>query len=627
MINSLASSTDLLSEEGPFRAHLKGFKPRVGQQQMAALIEQAISAKQSIAVEVASGSGKTLAYLVAAIVAGKKTVISTASHQLQHQLLSRDIPLVQRALGSALKVAMLMGRSNYLCPYYLNKHLSTDVPSKGLTRSLSQIAGQFSRTGQGELSHYKIESQQLKYAVTASSEECLGSGCPQFKRCPWVQAYQKFQQADIGVVNHSLLLTDKLLDQTDSRGLFASADVFIVDEAHRLIDFAGQLAPGVSSWQLSRFCRDLITTIDTDAPEQAQLRDYIGRFEAVIGQLKTPGSLSVDYQADEHLAVLELLSRWWQPLLTSLRRFAQRSTGFNELAIRAGLIQQVLEGIAKSDELCWFELRDRGFVLHRVPLSVSASLGQLFVSSTASWILTSATLAIAGSPERFLSRIGNNQLPFHLVDSDIDHAANALLYAPAMYYEPNDPAYLEHLVGRLLPLLKLVPGRSLLLFTSHRALQLVAGLLAEECECFSQGSMGNQQLLRQFKASQRGVLLGTGSFWEGLDLADTSLSFVCIDRLPFASPADPLVKLRSEALALRGIDAFQQDQLSDAVIRLRQGCGRLLRRLGDRGVIMVADPRLRSRAYGESFMRSLPPMQQVNSLEAVSEFFDSETVL
>lgn len=626
MTDSLAAASRLLSDEGPFHGHLSGFKPRAGQQQMAAVIEQALMAKQSLAIEVASGSGKTLAYLVAAMTAGKKTIISTASHQLQYQLQHRDIPLVQQALGSHKKVALLMGRSNYLCPYYLNKHREQEVTGKQLKAQLSQVAGQFSRTGQGLLSHYQIDNKALKYAVTASAEECLGSSCPQHRRCPWVQARQQFLLADVAVVNHSLLLTDKLRTSTEGPGLFSGAETIIVDEAHRLIDFARQLAPGISSWQLSQFCRDAKGVIATDAPEQAQLNEYISRFESVIGQLKAPGRLLPDYVAEQHTATLELLTRWWQPLLKSLQRFGQRSAGFSELAIRAALVQETLQGIADSEGLCWLEPRDRGFVLHSVPLSVSGPLGQLFARSSASWIFTSATLTVAGSPERFLSRIGQSGIPFHCIDSDIDYAANALLYTPRISCEPNDGGYLEQLLEQLLPLLRRLSGRSLLLFTSHRALQFVAEALAKagEFECFPQGSTDNGRLLQQFKQSSRGVLLGTGSFWEGLDLADTSLACVCIDRLPFASPADPLVSLRNEALQRRGVDAFQQDQLADAVIRLRQGCGRLLRRLGDRGVIMIADPRLYSRAYGETFIRSLPTMQQTRSIETVSNFFDNE---
>ena len=628
MKNSMISAAALLSDKGPFHKHLNGFKSRAGQQQMSAVIEQAIARNQSVAIEVAAGSGKTLAYLVAALNSNKKTIISTASHQLQHQLFYQDIPLVQRALGSSKKIAMLKGRSNYLCPYYLNKNLDADISGKGLKSQLSRISGQYTRTGQGELGYYDIDNAHIKQLVTASAEECLGSACPQYRRCPWVHAGQQFREADIAVVNHSLLLTDKLLDREPGTELKNRIATIIVDEAHRLVDFAGHLVPGINSWKLTRFCHDARLAITTDAQEQAQLTDYIKRFEAVIAQLKVTSNLSPDYVAKEHIAVLELLCRWWQPLRVSLQRLSPRSQQFNELAIRSVLIQDVLQEITDTNGLCWFEQRDGGFILHQVPLSVAALVSKVFVRSQATWVFTSATLAIAGSPERFLNRIGQGSIPFHCIDSDLDYAANALLYTPVLQCEPNDSAYLKLLVDHLIPVLQQVPGRSLLLFTSHRALQIVAGLLTrrEQVDCFVQGTTNNNRLIEQFKVSRRGVLLATGSFWEGLDLADTALAFVCIDRLPFASPEDPLVKLRSEVLFNNGMNNFQQDQLADAVIRLRQGCGRLLRRLEDRGVIMLADPRLQSRDYGKAFMHSLPAMRQVRSFAEVANFFNSEAL-
>ncbi len=463
----------------------------------------------------------------------------------------------------------------------------------------------------------------MRYAVTASAEECLGAACPDYQHCPWIHARKRSQQADIVIVNHSLLLSDKTLFHSADATLATRAETVIVDEAHRLVDFARHHGVQVNSWQLSAFCRDALASLADDAPEQAQLCDYLAAFLRLLSRLKQSEAPSTAYVAEQHLSIQRVLVQWCQPLVDTLRRFAQRSAALNALSIRSQQLLKTLRDIGDGSGLCWFETRHKGFVLQSVPVSLSNHIRQLCDASAANWIFTSATLAIAGNPERFLTGIGLPEIEFKRIESDIDYAANALLYTPVLRGEPGDNGYSEQLVEQLLLLLGEIPGRALLLFSSHRALQQVAQLLGQhqQLDCFVQGSMENHRLINCFKSSPGGVLLATGSFWEGLDLADTALACVFIDKLPFASPGDPRLAFHANYLAGMGVDAFQQEQLPAAVIRLRQGCGRLLRRLDDRGVIMLADPRLHSRDYAELFIRSLPAMQQVREIDEVKAFF------
>ncbi len=638
----------MLSANGPVAEVLDNFSARSSQQQMTTLVEQAFVSANNVIIEAPSGSGKTLAYLMPIFAQNKKAIISTATHYLQNQLYRQDIPLLQQALSTTRKVAVLKGRYNYLCPYYLDKN-SSGAPlydkrnlAKGasdthnrksqLTAAMRSIllciAQKFRESNCGELSVLAPElDASLRAYVTCSAEECLGKACPQFSRCPLMRARQQAQQADIVIVNHSLLFSDRLMRREQLGSLLPESEVVVIDEAHRLADFAQrQIGEHLSSQQLSRFCRDAFDCIQRCTPEQRALLAFLKHLQQVIARLNETVPSLDHYDRRQHISIIDQLltalyrlEAWLEPLL-------DRDIGLTELSIRAQLLQRKLRKIKAPSGLCWVEARPHGCILHNVPLELSALVQEIIAETEACWVFTSATLSVVGSPDRFIQSLGLTCCSFYRLDSEINYQQNACLYLPILTVEPGHPEYNGQLVTTVNSLVEFVNGRHLFLLSSHYALNQAANSLQgmTDLPLFIQGTADNYQLIEKFKRSDNGILLGTGSFWEGLDLSGVSLSTVIIDKLPFASPEEPLIKLRADELNEHGVDSFQHYLLPDAVIRLRQGCGRLLRRLQDRGIIMLADPRLHSKPYGPVFLESLPAMQRCSSLEPLADFFAAD---
>ena len=629
--SQVALSEKLLAGDGPVAGVLSGFSPRPSQQRMAGIVARVISTSQNVIVEAPSGSGKTLAYLVPIIASNKKVIISTATRYLQNQLYRQDIPLVQRALGSSAKVAVLKGRSNYVCPYYLEKHVHNERALNFQQRAaLSDLWHKHRESGLGEIDELapSFDRALMAYA-SCSSEECLTKQCPQLSRCPLMLARQRAQRADIVVVNHSLLFSDQLMRREQLGGLLPAVDAVVIDEAHRLADFAQTLVgQRLSSYQLGRFCRDAVEVIQCYAPEQRGALDFLKQLQRVINRLKASGPSLNHFQPSQHRNIVEQLIAAMGRLAACLQRIAERDFSLNEMLIRTRLLQQTLQKITAAEGLCFIESRERSFMLQNIPLNLSSLVGELIAESGCSWIFTSATLSVAGSANRFSAALGLEGTEFQRLKADIDYRKNARLYLPDIPLQPDEPGYINRVVEAAAPAIERVNGRVLFLFTSYKNLQLAAELLRRRggLALFIQGVAEDYQLIDQFKRSAHGVLLGTGSFWEGLDLSGVPLSMVIIDKLPFASPFETLVNLRANELTRHGVDSFQHYLLPDAVIRLRQGCGRLLRRLSDKGVIMLADPRLQNKAYGPFFMDSLPAIERVNSLAALEAFFQTPAI-
>ena len=615
----------MLAADGPFSGVLTDYQPRAGQQSMAALIENVIDNREPIVIEAPPGAGKTFAYLVAVLIKGKKAVISTATHYLQHQLSCVDIPLVQKALGSRCKVAVLKGRSNYLCPYYLEKAISGEITVNKRTHQLLMALWQRFRDTATEYWADVLPTpdvQVLRYA-TCNTEACLGKSCPQIARCPLMRARERASSADIVVVNHSLLFSDQVMRRDQLPELLPNVDVVIVDEAHRLAEFGQKLVgDALSSAELKRYNRDAIAAVTEFAPEQIPVRDFLLRFDRAVSRLSDNLPTTTPYFPKQHIAIVEQLLAAVVKLADWLKGAADRAWALRELEIRTQSLVATLRNITVVDGLCWVEPTTHGFILRNVPVDFAALTQSLFKQTNASWVFTSATLSVAGSADKFLRHVGLADTHFHHVASTIDYTRNAALYNPPLSNEPGHDNYVIELAEHVSALLQLVKGRVLFLFTSHNMLQKMARLLAGICRqtLLVQGMVSNDQLIERFKGTDEAVLLGTGSFWEGLDLSGARLAAVIIDKLPFASPSDPLVQLRSYDLAANGVDSFEYYLLPDAVIRLRQGCGRLLRRLSDKGIIMVADPRLHSKPYGAVFIDSLPTMMVSRSLAPLDEF-------
>jgi len=627
-------SDQLLDSGGPFADVLPQYRPRPGQMKMAALLDRSLADSSDVVIEAPSGSGKTLAYLVPLLRSTKKVIISTANHYLQHQLVHRDIPLAQQALTSSRRIAVLMGRGNYLCPYYLEKYTgkSSDL-SIAIKSELTTLLQAYRH--RRPLANMAAVVRRLKPYATSTAEECLGAQCAHYQGCPYVRARARVQNADIIIVNHSLLFSDQVHREYLLAALLPVVDTVLVDEAHRLAEFSQSvIGDSVSGAQLRRFCSDVLSVSSEYASDQKAAIDFVRQLLLAIEKLqtRTPGPQGA--QRSDTLTIIAQFESGLQSVASWLQKVSDRHQYFGQLLVRNQQLVALLQRQQSEQVCCWIEANGKTFVLRATPGNLSASIKKLVDKSHSNWIFTSATLMVEQSASSFLHSIGMPDIGSHRICSDFDHLANAHLYLPLLPVAPQHSDYSNYLVEKILALLPLTMGRVLCLFTSHRALKKAAALLTQakvaavsgdggaiaHCELLVQGSADNEQLIERFQQCEQGLLLASGTFWEGLDLSSVPLAAVIIDKLPFAVPLDPLVQQRSLQLSAHGIDSFQQFILPEAVIRLRQACGRLLRRTSDSGIIMLADPRLLQRDYGGVFLNSLPPMTQSSDLNSVADF-------
>ena len=620
----------ILAADGLLSKHFSHYQQRSGQQKMVTLLAKAISNSEHIVLEAPSGLGKTLAYLIPAMVTGKKTIISTATQRLQNQLYSNDIARLQRALGTQRTIAVLKGRNNYICPYYLHKALDENSRLKNSVRAQLMLLRQ--RMRESHLGTWPelladCDSATVRLA-TCSTQACLGQDCPQISRCPLFLARERAQTADIVIVNHSLLFSNHRLRSERMADILPTADLVVVDEAHKLTETAQTIVgERLSSEQLNRYIQDALAAVATAAPEQRAVQGFLQQFRQAIARLADKLPALGRSHRDDSVTVIDQLDRALCQLEQCFLTMIERSSQFRELQLRARRLQRSLQAIKHSPGLCAVIATTHGFVIEHIPVSLSGLMASMFSDSSANWVFTSATLSVNNSADKFLQFLGLPATCFHTVDSDIDHANNAILYTPRLPVNPDNEAYPQQLCDSAVALLNHIGGRGLFLFASFEMLNATAAELISCCNkpVFVQGTSTNEQLIEQFRCTDDAVLLATGSFWEGLDLSGVPLSAVIIDKLPFANPSDPIVKLRCEELIAHGVDSFQQYLLPDAVIRLRQGCGRLLRRPSDWGVIMIADPRLHSRSYAQAFINSLPPMEHSCCLQPVADFIQTKT--
>lgn len=621
--NDQFSSQFLLGESGPFVEQDKTFVPRAGQIAMAELIEVAIEQKQHRVIEAPSGSGKTLAYLIPSLLSGKKTVIATVSHALQEQLAYRDIPSTQRVLNCDRQVVLLKGRRNYLCPYNLERTLNKGRYKQGsIQQAITLVAQRFRETGQGDLSIIASDIPDHLYPqITSNREECASSACVYYECCPFYSALTQAKSADILVINHHLLVSDWIST------VLQDNYVIVVDEAHRLIEIGQTLtACSLDSLQIIQFFEDCTAVFKQHAPEYPEVLGYL---DQCLRQIKKWGQklpLNGHYLASEHRQIATGLQQWLSKLKPWLVSQKERAGEFYSLLQRLEGLVTLLEQVQSPSGLCLVEQRTKSFVIKCIPPSFANVRADFDLELT--WIFTSATFSIAGDPSQSLRLLGLTSQHYQAISSELDYSNCSALYTPQLNKTPEEEGYYETLCHELIPFIQLVPGRVLLLFSSHRALQLTARYLIHKLDkkddVLIQGQDSNSRLIDQLKNKPNAILLGTGSFWEGLDLNGIQLRAVVIDKLPFASPDDPVLKLRSQYLRESGVDSFQALLLPDAVIRLRQGYGRLLRRVSDKGVIMLADPRINTKAYGQVFIDSLPPMRRVENLSSVEAFFQEK---
>jgi len=636
----------LLGADGPFARELPNFAPREAQQLMARAVQQAIAGRETLIAEAGTGTGKTFAYLVPALLSGERVIISTGTKTLQDQLNFRDLPKVRSVLDARVKTALLKGRANYLCLYRLDQTVREGATfERTQAAQLATIRAWSARTRRGdrmELAEVPEESP-LWPRVTSTPENCLGVECPFFDDCHVVKARREAQEADIVVVNHHLLFADLALKQEGFGEILPGASAFILDEAHQIPELAGQFfSQSVSARQLTELAQDALTECSgvTGAiglllePVEA-LQDAVRRLRLAMDTLPQRGAFQ---QLEERAGVSEALHDMRELLATLVELLAsqaERSRGFTNLHERAATFADRLDRIVETHRrerqgnVRWYEHYPRGFALYATPLDLAAPMCTLREHTQAAWIHTSATLSVAGDFGHFARQLGLDEPQTLSLESPFDYARQALCYLPPPLPDPNARDYTEKVIEAVLPVLHASRGRAFLLFTSHRALRRAAELLQDKVPwpLFVQGTAPRPRLLEEFRASGHGVLLGAASFWEGVDVVGEMLSVVVIDKLPFAAPDDPVLMARLEALEQSGINPFMGWQVPNAVIALKQGAGRLIRDVHDRGVLVLCDPRLSSKGYGRLFLASLPPMPRTRELTDVQAFFDGEKIV
>ncbi|NCF61614.1 MAG: DEAD/DEAH box helicase [Gammaproteobacteria bacterium] len=604
---------------------------------MAEAVEKTLAGGHSLVVEAGTGIGKTLAYLVPALRNGERVIISTGTKTLQDQLFFRDIPLVVEALGISVRTALLKGRANYLCLHRMViARTEGRLPSRDAVTELESVVDWSARTTDGDLSISGVISEEsgLLPLVTSTTDNCLGSECPQFDDCFVATARREAQDADVVVVNHHLLFADMAIKQSGFGEVLPGASAFIVDEAHQAPETATRFfSVSISAKQVNDLCRDFLAESAQVSGAMGILREPLAdclqklrEIQLVISERMPERGSWHELVNDEPVrSALQQLDQAIVSLAAAVEKLAGGARGMDGCIERLKELQNRLDRFDShqtGEEVRWFEKRGRGFALHITPLEVSTAFSNFREMSDASWVFTSATLSVGGDFTHFTSQMGLEEAATLQLDSPFDYPNNALLWLPDDLPEPRDAEFVPALLDRVVPLLEASNGRAFLLFTSHRSLKRAAELLVDRVSfpLFVQGEQPRSLLLEQFRESGEGVLLGSSSFWEGVDVMGDALSLVVIDKLPFAAPDDPVMEARSDSLRRSGGNPFTQLYLPQAVISLKQGAGRLIRDVNDRGVLVICDPRIQTKSYGGVFRESLPPMRKAEDQSEVENF-------
>ncbi|MDH5228708.1 MAG: ATP-dependent DNA helicase [Gammaproteobacteria bacterium] len=631
----------LLGSQGQLVEFLPGFSPRPQQIQMANVVLQAIQHQQKVICEAGTGTGKTMAYLLPALISGAKTIISTGSRTLQDQLFFKDLPLVQKALGSPLKVALLKGRANYICEYRLYKHEQVGrFVSRYAVRDFHKIKQWLSETQSGDIAELTdiADHSEVWPLVTSTSDNCLGSDCDYFDTCAVNKARREALAADLVIVNHYLFFADLALKGEGVAELLPGAQSIILDEAHQLPDIASQFfSDTVSGRQFIELCRDTISETEADALES---RDDVHRLcDAIINAcnqlhrvLPAVPHRGPWFDIQNHADIVKQLQQLKQSIEQFIEAFepiAAASSSLEQCLQRALSLQaRLIKFTSKAENnIHWLETRKHNFLFNMTPLDIATLFRETTSSFPQAWIFTSATLSVSGEFDFFQQRLGLENATTYRWGSPFDYVKNTLLYTPQSMPEPNSEHYMDKLLEIAVPIIRAAQGRTFFLFTSHRALNLAAEALKQELAfpLLIQGKQSKRVLLNEFKTLGNAVLLGTASFWEGVDIQGEALSCVIIDKLPFASPGDPVLSARLQHLRTQKLDPFKSYQLPQAVISLQQGVGRLIRTEQDSGVLVICDPRLNTKAYGKQFLTSLPPMPKTSEIEDIKQFFQQRT--
>lgn len=644
-----AEIDQLFGVDSPLGHAVGGFRPRQSQTEMAKAIANAIVNQNTLIAEAGTGTGKTFAYLVPSLLWGGKVIISTGTKNLQDQLFLRDIPTVRKALKAPVSVALLKGRANYVCHFHLERTLQngrlTSRDDVGYLREISRFMKTTSSGDKAELS--KVPETALVWnLVTSTRDTCMGAECQYYQDCFVMKARKEAQQADVVVVNHHLFFADVALKDTGVAELLPSANTIIFDEAHQLPETATLFfGDTISTSHVLELCRDVLAEGLSHARDGADWAGVVTPVERAARDLRLAFPQDIVRLAVNQIApssvffpALETLKEQLDGMIAVLQKQAERAETIEQCRTRAIEIATRLDAwnkpkgdvIIGQESVLWVEAFSSSLQLHQTPLSIAPIFNKQREGVPRTWIFTSATLAVKNDFNHYSAQMGLWNEPAHSWPSPFDYDSQGLLYVPTGLPQPNSPEYTDAVIDAALPVIEAAGGGAFLLCTTIRAVNRAAERLREEFErrklpfpLMVQGEAGRTELLDRFRAAGNAVLIGSQSFWEGVDVRGDALSLVIIDKLPFSPPDDPVLAARIEALERKGMNGFMHHQLPAAIINLKQGAGRLIRDETDRGVLMICDPRLISKPYGKRIWQSLPSFKRTRELDEVRTFFAS----
>ena len=636
------------ADDGPLSAAMPAFEPRSGQRQMAAAAAETFEHGGVLLAEAGSGTGKTLAYLVPAILSGHRVLISTGTKNLQDQIFYKDLPALREVLGLKFRATYMKGRGNYLCAHRFEQIRQEEVtPPRTAAEyeTLDQLAEWMVQTETGDRAEIEDlpDNLNLWSEIAATSENCIGTECPKYQECFVTQMRQRAAEADVVIVNHHLLCADAAVRQSAYGEVIPGCTFAVIDEAHQLEDVATQyFGVAVSNHRLDELNRDghRLLPENVTASDRAlnELHQILGRLQESARTffefiMRTSVSTERQRMTAETVAPIaepgQMLIRNLDDLERALSRLDESSEDLVALGRRASEIRNQLTFLLEANDrqfVYFLELRGRGVVLRASPIDVSAFVRELLLDRMQGTILTSATLTVDDSFDYVRGRLGVVDAHELRLPSEFNYQEQAILYLPRGMPDPRQPRFAEAVAEEVAELLRVTQGRAFVLFTSYTNLREVHALVEPVLPypILVQGTSPRTVLLREFRATPHAVLLGTSSFWQGIDVVGDALSCVVIDKLPFASPGDPLTTARMEAVAEEGGNPFTDYQVPLAILTLLQGVGRLIRHRQDRGVLALLDPRVQTKGYGHRFLASLPAAPVTHDLKDVDHFLNGD---
>jgi ATP-dependent DNA helicase DinG len=642
-VNSSPSDLDyIFGPSGPLAQSLPNFRARAQQIELATAIETAIRDRAQLVAEAGTGTGKTFAYLVPALLSGGKVIIATGTKTLQDQLFDRDLPRVREALKLPVETALLKGRSNYVCHYHLERTRSEGrFTAREHIQHVQRIAAFATKSKTGDKADCETvpESSPVWPMVTSTRENCLGSDCGHYKECFVMNARKEALSAEIVVVNHHLLFADMSLKDDGLGELLPACNTVIVDEAHRAPDVASNFfGDSTSMLQAIELARDgelIARSKAGDATEVVDAAQSVGmaargvRLSFEQAGAKVPRDEA--FERREFRDALDALIDATSELIDAIEPHASRSEEFPGIVARATALADRLSAWrddTRGDLIRWADVSQTGWQLHATPLSVAEVFKKQTEDSAKAWIFTSATLAAGNDFSLFTRQLGLDQAKTQSWASPFDYENAGRIYVPQNFPPPNSPDHTNAVIDEAVELVAISQGRAFVLFTSLRAMRQCTQALPNKLKerglnypVLSQNDAPKSELLRRFRDLGNAVLVGSASFWEGVDVQGDALSLVVIDKLPFAPPDDPVLVARMKHLEEAGGSPFMDWQVPQAAISLKQGAGRLIRSETDRGVLAICDDRIVSKGYGKLLRASLPKMPWTRERQEVAQFF------